>query len=70
MRPTSWKACSRPTMCRATSRSTEVGHSFMNDWDIPAPMQAIAGVAGMAYSRPEAEDAWQRIFAFFGEHLR
>lgn len=47
-----------------------IGHSFMNDWDIPGPMKTIAGVAGMAYSRPEAEDAWQRIFAFFGEHLK
>lgn len=46
-----------------------VGHSFMNDWDTPAPVKMIEGVAGMAYSRPEAEDAWQRIFAFFGEHL-
>ena len=46
-----------------------VGHSFMNDWDIPAPMQTILGIGGMAYSEPEAEDAWQRVLAFFGEHL-
>jgi carboxymethylenebutenolidase len=46
-----------------------VGHSFMNDWGTPGPLKVIERVAGMAYSRPEAEDAWQRILAFFGEHL-
>ncbi|PND59311.1 carboxymethylenebutenolidase [Mycobacterium sp. ENV421] len=47
-----------------------VGHSFMNNWDTPRPVKVIERVVKMNYSRPEAEDAWQRVFAFFGEHLR
>jgi carboxymethylenebutenolidase len=46
-----------------------VGHSFMNNWDFPAPLRIVENLAGMGYSRPEAEDAWQRILAFFGDHL-
>jgi carboxymethylenebutenolidase len=29
----------------------------------------VERVAGLAYSAPEAEDAWKRILALFGEHL-
>ena len=47
-----------------------VGHSFMNDWRTPAPLRFVERTAGLAYSRPEAEDAWRRISTFFGEHLR
>ena len=47
----------------------DVGHSFMNDWGTPAPVRMVERIAGMAYSAPEAEDAWQRIVAFFSEHL-
>jgi carboxymethylenebutenolidase len=47
----------------------EVGHSFMNDFGVPAPVQFVMGAAGFAYSEPEAEDAWERILAFFGTHL-
>ena len=36
----------------------------MNDHDVPAPIRLAAGIAGMAYSEPEAEDAWQRITSF------
>ena len=46
-----------------------VGHAFMNDWDAAAPLRFVAGIAGLSYSEPEAEDAWARILAFFGEHL-
>ena len=46
-----------------------VGHSFMNDFGLPAPLRLIENVAGLAYSEPEAEDAWQRILTFFGQHL-
>ncbi len=46
-----------------------VGHSFMNDFRLPAPLRLIENVAGLAYSEPEAEDAWQRIVAFFAQHL-
>ena len=44
-------------------------HSFMNNWGIPGPIRVVERVAGMAYCEPEAEDAWQRIHAFFDEHL-
>jgi carboxymethylenebutenolidase len=47
-----------------------VGHSFMNDWDTPESMKVIERIVGMAYSAPEADDAWQRILAFFAEHLK
>ncbi len=46
-----------------------VGHSFMNDFGLPAPLRLIENVAGLAYSQPEAEDAWNRILTFFGQHL-
>jgi carboxymethylenebutenolidase len=47
----------------------DVGHSFMNNWPTPAPLRLVERIAGLAYSEPEAEDAWRRILAFFGEHL-
>jgi carboxymethylenebutenolidase len=47
----------------------DAGHSFMNDHVVPAPIRLVAGIAGMAYSLPEAEDSWQRILGFFAEHL-
>jgi carboxymethylenebutenolidase len=47
----------------------EVGHSFMNQLPTPGPMAAVMAKAGFAYSEDESEDAWQRILAFFGEHL-
>jgi carboxymethylenebutenolidase len=48
-----------------------VGHSFINDWQLPNPvLRMIERTPGIAYSEPEAEDAWRRILAFFGEHLR
>jgi carboxymethylenebutenolidase len=46
------------------------GHSFMNDWGIPGPVRVVENIARMAYSEPEAEDAWRRILTFFEEHLR
>lgn len=46
-----------------------VGHSFMNEFPTPGPLKVIERIAGLAYSEPEAEDAWQRILTFFGEHL-
>lgn len=46
-----------------------VGHSFMNRSGIPAPFTIVETLAGFAYSEPEAEDAWQRTFAFFHKHL-
>lgn len=46
-----------------------VGHSFMNEFSTPAALRFIENVAGLAYSQPEAEDAWRRILTFFSEHL-
>ncbi|CAN5696667.1 dienelactone hydrolase family protein [soil metagenome] len=47
-----------------------VGHSFMNDWGTPEALQVVTRAAGFFYSEPEAEDAWTRILAFFGDHLK
>jgi carboxymethylenebutenolidase len=33
----------------------------------PAPLRRIAG---LGYHHESSEDAWRRVFAFFGEHLR
>jgi carboxymethylenebutenolidase len=46
-----------------------VAHSFMNQFSTPSVLQFVEQIAGLAYSEPEAEDAWQRILAFFGKHL-
>ncbi|WP_078314860.1 dienelactone hydrolase family protein [Mycobacterium sp. D16Q16] len=44
----------------------DAGHSFANQ----LPMQPLMRIAGFGYS-PEAEaDAWQRVYAFFAQHLR
>jgi carboxymethylenebutenolidase len=48
-----------------------VGHSFMNDWrDGPWRLRIFEHIPGFRFSEPEAEDAWQRIVAFFDVHLR
>jgi carboxymethylenebutenolidase len=54
---------------RDVKEYSDVGHSFMNDHPVPAPIRIIAGLAGMAYSEPESEDAWRRMVTFFHEHL-
>jgi carboxymethylenebutenolidase len=41
------------------------GHSFANQ----NPAQPLLRVAGFGYDRAAADDAWSRVFAFFGEHL-
>jgi carboxymethylenebutenolidase len=46
-----------------------VGHSFMNDWGTPSPLRMVERIAGLHHSAPQAEDAWQRILAFFDVHL-
>jgi carboxymethylenebutenolidase len=56
-------------VARDVKEYPNVGHSFMNDHRVPAPIRVIAGFAGMAYSEPESEDAWRRIVTFFDEHL-
>lgn len=49
--------------------SPRAGHSFMNDHPLPAPIRLVAGIAGIADFAPEADEAWQRIIAFFADHL-
>ena len=46
----------------------EAGHSFMSPK--PAAMKPLTALARLQYDKAAAEDAWQRIFAFFGRYLR
>jgi carboxymethylenebutenolidase len=43
------------------------GHRFMTETS--GASAVLAKVARVSYQRSDAADAWQRIFAFFGEHL-
>jgi carboxymethylenebutenolidase len=45
----------------------EAGHSFMSPK--PAAMAPLTALARLQYDKGAAEDAWQRIFAFFGTYL-
>jgi carboxymethylenebutenolidase len=45
----------------------EAGHSFMSPK--PAAAAPLTALARLQYDKGAAEDAWQRIFAFFGTHL-
>jgi carboxymethylenebutenolidase len=42
------------------------GHSFANQ----LPAQPLLRVTGFGYNAEATEDAWSRVFAFFGQHLR
>jgi carboxymethylenebutenolidase len=42
------------------------GHSFANK----LPAQPLLRIAGFGYSQAATEDAWARVFGFFGQHLR
>jgi carboxymethylenebutenolidase len=44
----------------------DAGHSFANE----LPAQPLLRIAGFGYNQAATEDAWTRVFAFFGEHLR
>ncbi|MDQ2810398.1 MAG: dienelactone hydrolase family protein [Actinomycetota bacterium] len=44
------------------------GHSFMSRK--PAPLAPLTVLARMDFKPEATQDAWQRIFAFFGQHLR
>jgi carboxymethylenebutenolidase len=41
------------------------GHSFANK----LPAQPLLRVTGFGYNEAATEDAWSRVFAFFGKHL-
>ena len=42
------------------------GHSFANR----LPAQPLLRITGFGYQQDAAEDAWRRVFSFFGEHLK
>ncbi|MDT5277203.1 MAG: carboxymethylenebutenolidase [Mycobacterium sp.] len=44
----------------------QAGHSFANE----LPAQPLLRITGFGYNQAATEDAWARVFAFFGEHLR
>ncbi len=46
----------------------EAGHGFMDSR--PAALAPLLALARLKYDKGAAEDAWQRIFAFFGTYLR
>ncbi|MDA2890637.1 dienelactone hydrolase family protein [Mycolicibacterium sp. BiH015] len=47
-----------------------VGHSFMNDWrEAPLRLRVFEWTETFKYAEAEAEDAWDRIVAFFTHHL-
>ena len=43
----------------------DAGHSFAN----LLPAQPLNRIAGFGYDQAATDDAWSRVFAFFGEHL-
>jgi carboxymethylenebutenolidase len=46
------------------------GHSFLTDFTPPPPIGPVAKIVfGLGKGRENAADGWERIFAFFGEHL-
>lgn len=46
----------------------DAGHAFLNDHS--GAIGTLMKVTGMSYREADAADAWRRILAFFGEHLR
>jgi carboxymethylenebutenolidase len=44
----------------------DAGHSFANQ----IPGQPLIRITGFGYNQAAEEDAWSRVFAFFGQHLR
>jgi carboxymethylenebutenolidase len=43
----------------------DAGHSFANQ----LPGQPLLRITGFGYNESATQDAWSRVFAFFGEHL-
>jgi carboxymethylenebutenolidase len=60
---------SEADVLRDVKEYPDVGHGFMNDFSAPPALQFVERVAGLAYSEPDAEDAWERILTFFKTHL-
>jgi carboxymethylenebutenolidase len=47
----------------------DAGHSFMNQHDGRLPSVMRRGPSRMAFDPQASEDAWERMLAFFAEHL-
>lgn len=62
-------ALAKGSIPRDVKEYPDAGHAFMNDYRFAAPVNALVKLADMAYSEPEANDAWARIMSFFEEHL-
>ncbi|MFG2247598.1 dienelactone hydrolase family protein [Spirillospora sp. NPDC048823] len=46
------------------------GHGFLTETALPGPLGPVAKIVfGLGRGRENASDGWERIFAFFGEHL-
>lgn len=49
----------------------QAGHAFLNDAETgPRPLRPLMRIAGIGPEPTAAADAWQRIDAFFAQHLR
>lgn len=46
------------------------GHSFLNHLKLPGPALSVVERLGLGYEPEAAEDAWERILAFFATYLR
>jgi carboxymethylenebutenolidase len=44
---------------------SKAGHSFANK----LPAQPLLRITGFGYNQEATEDAWARVFSFFGEHM-
>jgi carboxymethylenebutenolidase len=44
----------------------KTGHSFADH----APLQALSRIIGFGENKEAADDAWQRVFTFFNQHLQ
>ena len=48
----------------------DAGHSFMNRINVGPALNPLLHFVAFDYHHPSAEDAWNRILAFFDEHLQ
>ena len=55
-----------PDVC--AEAAAKFGHSFANQFHL-GPLNVLVKIAHFNFHRESAEDSWQRVFAFFGEHL-
>jgi carboxymethylenebutenolidase len=48
----------------------DASHGFANKINTAPPLNLLLKVIGFGYHAESSEDAWRRVTAFFGEHLR